>query len=267
MPRYRIIVEYDGTPFVGWQQQTTGASVQGALSDAIAKFAGETVSVRGAGRTDAGVHATGQVAHFDLSRDWDPFRIQEAMNFHLKPHPIAVLACDRAASGFDARFSATARHYRYRIMCRRARPVLERDRVWWLTIDLDHEAMRAGAEHFLGHHDFTTFRASQCQAPSPCKTVDVLTVTRLGGTIEIDVSARSFLHNQVRSMVGSLKLVGEGKWPPQEVAAALAARDRARCGPVAPSAGLYLIGVDYARIDAAADQTDADQRGGEQDDE
>lgn len=245
MPRYRITIEYDGTPFVGWQTQAVGVSVQGALADAIRKFSGETAVVRGAGRTDAGVHALGQVAHFDLDKAWDPFRVREAVNFHLKPLPIAVRDCDRAGDGFDARFSATARHYLYRILARRAPPALDRNRVWWLTTDLDAEAMHTAAQLLVGHHDFTTFRASQCQAKSPMKTLGRLDVSRHDEEIRIEASARSFLHNQVRSMAGSLKLVGEGTWQASDLAQALAARDRAACGAVAPSSGLYLVRVDY----------------------
>ena len=256
MPRYRIAIEYDGTPFVGWQIQAAGVSVQGALQDAIAKFSGETVSVRGAGRTDAGVPALGQVAHFDLARAWEPFRVREAVNFHLKPAPIAVLECVEAAPSFDSRFSATGRHYVYRILSRRAPPVLDRDRVWWLTQPLDADAMADAARVFVGHHDFTTFRASQCQAKSPIKTLDTFAVTRTGDEIRCDISARSFLHNQVRSMVGSLKFVGEGRWTRDDLARALTAADRAACGLVAPASGLYLAKVDYGGPQAAAGSGD-----------
>ena len=245
MTRYRITIEYDGTPFVGWQMQAVGASIQGALQAAIQKFTKETVSIRGAGRTDAGVHALGQVAHFDLSKSWDSFRVGEAINFHLKPHPIAVLDCRDVASDFDARFSATKRHYLYRILTRRAPPVLDRDRVWWLTVPLDVAAMADAAHVFVGHHDFTTFRAAQCQAKSAFKTLDAFSVERLGDEIRLCVSSRSFLHSQVRSMAGSLKLVGEGKWSKADLTAALEARDRAACGTVAPATGLYLSSVEY----------------------
>ena len=258
MPRFRIIVEYDGTPFVGWQVQAAGTSVQGALQDAIEKFSGERVSVRGAGRTDAGVHAFGQVAHFDLSSAWEPFRVREAVNYHLKPHPIAVLDCELAPPSFDARFSASRRHYLYRILNRRAPPVLERDRVWWLTVDLNDAAMAEAAQSLVGHHDFTTFRASQCQARSPMKTIEAFSVVRVREAIEIKVSARSFLHNQVRSMVGTLKLAGEGKWTAGDVAQALGERRRSACGPVAPAPGLYLQRVDYEPVAAALDASDID---------
>ncbi len=249
MRRYAITIEYDGTPFVGWQRQAAGSSIQGVLEDAIFKFCGERAGVRGAGRTDAGVHATGQVAHFDLSKDWEAGRVRDAMNFHLRPHPVAVLQCRQADDRFDARFSATKRTYRYRILTRRAPPVLNRDRVWWLTAHLDAEAMARAASHFIGRHDFTTFRAAQCQAKSPVKTLDSFSVVREGEEIVMCVSARSFLHNQVRSMVGSLKLVGEGKWQAGDIAAALAVCDRSACGPVAPASGLYLERVDYGAVE------------------
>jgi tRNA pseudouridine38-40 synthase len=245
MPRYRITIEYDGTPFAGWQIQPMSPTVQGALQEAIQRFCGENVTVKGAGRTDAGVHALGQVAHFDLGKEWEPFRVQEALNFHLKPAPVAVLGCLRVADDFDARFWATARHYRYRILTRRAPPVLDRNRVWWLTGDLDADAMHAAAQTIIGRHDFTTFRAAQCQAKSPVRTLSRLSVRREGQEIAVEASARSFLHNQVRSMVGSLKLVGEGKWAASDMRRALDAADRTHCGPVAPAAGLYLAGVAY----------------------
>ena len=246
MPRYRATLEYDGTPFVGWQTQAAGASVQSRLARAIAKLAGEEISVRGAGRTDAGVHAVGQVAHFDLAKPWPADTVRAAVNFHLKPDPIAILDCAVVADDFDARFSACARHYRYRILTRGAPPVLDRDRVWWVPFALSHEAMAAAAQVLVGRHDFTTFRAAGCQAKSPLKTLDRLDVTRRGDEIWIEASARSFLHNQVRSMVGSLKLVGGGKWTPADLGAALQARDRSACGAVAPAHGLYLVRVDYA---------------------
>lgn len=245
MTRFAITLEYDGTPFVGWQRQAEGVSVQGALEDAIEKFSGERVVVRGAGRTDSGVHALGQVAHFDLVRVFQPGRVSDAINFHLRPHPAVVLECREVEPGFDARFSAVQRRYEYRILARRAPPVLDRNRVWWLPGDLDAEAMADGAEVLAGHHDFTTFRATQCQAPSPVKTVDEFRVVRCGQEIRLIVAARSFLHNQVRSMVGSLKHIGEGKWTRQDLERALAARDRTACGTVAPACGLYLAHVSY----------------------
>jgi tRNA pseudouridine38-40 synthase len=246
MPRYRITIEYDGTPFVGWQRQAEGVSIQGALETAILKFSGETVGVRGAGRTDAGVHALGQVAHFDLAKTWDAGRVRDAMNFHLRPHPIAVLSSALVDETFDARFSAVKRHYEYRLLTRRAPPILQRNRVWWTMRDLDAAAMHEAAQVLVGRHDFTTFRAAQCQAQSPVKTLDLFEISRRGEEILCRVSARSFLHHQVRSMVGSLKHVGEGKWSAADVAAALAACNREACGTVAPSAGLYLVAVDYA---------------------
>jgi tRNA pseudouridine38-40 synthase len=245
MPRYRIIIEYDGTSFVGWQRQAEGLSIQGLLEEAIRKFTGESVGVRGAGRTDAGVHALGQVAHFDLIKDWAPGRVRDAMNFHLRPHPIGVVASAAVGAAFDARFSAVKRHYRYRILTRRTPPILDRNRVWWTMQDLDAEAMHESAQALVGKHDFTTFRAAQCQAQSPIKTLDVFDISRSGDEIVCEVSARSFLHHQVRSMVGSLKLVGEGKWSRDGIATALAACNRETCGPVAPASGLYLVAVNY----------------------
>ena len=245
MPRYRITIEYDGTPFIGWQRQAEGMSIQGALETAIRKFSGEAPGVRGAGRTDAGVHALGQVAHFDLEKTWEPGRIRDAMNFHLRPNPIGVLSAAQVDDAFDARFSAVKRHYEYRLLTRRSPPVLQRHRVWWTMRDLDTGAMHDAAQVLTGKHDFTTFRAAQCQAKSPIKTLDIFDVSRQGHEIVCRVSARSFLHHQVRSMVGSLKLVGEGKWSRADLAAALAAADREACGPVAPAAGLYLVRVDY----------------------
>jgi tRNA pseudouridine38-40 synthase len=245
MPRYRITIEYDGTPFIGWQRQAEGVSIQGALETAIRNFSGEAPGVRGAGRTDAGVHALGQVAHFDLEKTWEPGRIRDAMNFHLRPNPIAVLSASRVSDTFDARFSAVKRHYEYRILTRRSPPILQRNRVWWTMRDLDAGAMHEAAQVLTGKHDFTTFRAAQCQEQSPVKTLDVFDISRQGEEIVCRVSARSFLHHQVRSMVGSLKLVGEGKWSRADLAAALAAADREACGPVSPAAGLYLVRVDY----------------------
>jgi tRNA pseudouridine38-40 synthase len=245
MPRYKITIEYDGTPFAGWQVQANAPSVQGELARAIKGFCGEDASPRGAGRTDAGVHARGQVAHFDLMRDYPAETVRDAVNFHLRPSPIAILACDKVAEDFDARFSATARHYLYSILNRRAPPVLDRDRVWHVTARLDADAMADAASVLVGRHDFTTFRAAQCQAKSPIRTLDALNVARRGEKIEITASARSFLHHQVRSMAGCLKLVGEGRWTRADLRAALEARDRAACGPVAPACGLYFMRVDY----------------------
>jgi tRNA pseudouridine38-40 synthase len=245
MPRYKLLIEYDGGPFVGWQVQKDGISVQGALRAAIAAFCGESVSIRGAGRTDAGVHALGQVAHVDLSKAWDTGNVRDAINAHLRPHPIAVLAAEIVPATFDARFSALRRHYLYRIVNRRAPLAMERGRAWRIARPLDAAAMNSAAQRLVGRHDFTTFRAAECQAKSPVKTLDRLDVERDGVEVRIFAAARSFLHHQVRSMVGSLALVGEKKWSPDDLARALAARDRTACGPVAPPDGLYLLRVDY----------------------
>lgn len=245
MTRYKVTVEYDGGPFVGWQMQANGPSVQAALIEAIWRFSGEEVEVRGAGRTDAGVHARGQVAHFDLEREMAPDRIRDAINFHLKPAPIAVLDCAPVAADFDARFSATRRDYEYLIINRRAPLTLDAGRAWRVPGPLDARAMHEAAQVLVGKHDFTTFRSVHCQARSPVKTLGLLDVTRDGERIVIRVSARSFMHSQVRSIAGSLKLVGEGKWSRDDFRAALEARDRAACGPVAPACGLYLMGVGY----------------------
>ncbi|RIK85429.1 MAG: tRNA pseudouridine(38-40) synthase TruA [Hyphomicrobiales bacterium] len=247
MPRYRLDIEYDGRFYAGWQRQADLPTVQEAIEKAVLAFTGETVTIRGAGRTDAGVHATGQVAHVDLSREWQADKVQGALNAHLSlaGEHVAVLAAARAAEGFDARFSARARHYLYVILNRRAPAALLRGNVWHVPKALDARAMHAAAQRLLGKHDFTTFRSAQCQSDSPVKTLDRLDVTQAGDLIEIRASARSFLHNQVRSMVGSLKRVGEGGWSADDLEAALKAADRARCGQVAPPDGLYLVKVDY----------------------
>jgi len=245
MPRYKLTLEYDGTPFVGWQMQENGPSVQERLIEAVRAFSGEEVIPRGAGRTDAGVHALAQVAHFDLAKDWEPGKVRDALNAQLRPDPISVLACEGAPEDFDARFSAKARHYLYRIVDRRAPLALERNRAWGVFRPLDAETMHEAAQTLIGNHDFTTFRSTECQAKSPVKTLDRLDVSRHGEVIRIETSARSFLHNQVRSMVGSLKLVGEGGWKKRDLKQALEARDRNACGPVAPACGLYLVKVDY----------------------
>jgi tRNA pseudouridine38-40 synthase len=243
--RYKLTIEYDGAPFVGWQIQENGLSVQAVLATAIAAFCGDDVEVRGAGRTDAGVHATGQVAHVDLAKTWDTDTVRDAINAHLRPHPVAVLSAEAAADDFDARFSATRRHYLYRIVNRRADLALNRRHAWRIGRPLDAATMQAAAQRLVGKHDFSTFRAAECQANSPVKTLDRLDVERHGEEVRIHASARSFLHTQVRSMVGSLALVGEGRWSGDDLARALAARDRAACGPVAPPDGLYLVRVDY----------------------
>jgi tRNA pseudouridine38-40 synthase len=245
MPRYKLTLEYDGTPYVGWQMQENGASVQGRLAEAIKSFSGEDAIPRGAGRTDAGVHALGQVAHFDLAKEWSTGTVRDALNAVLRPDPISVLSCEIASGDFDARFTAKSRHYLYRIVDRRSPLALERERAWGVFRALDAKAMDAAAQVLVGHHDFTTFRSTECQADSPQKTLDRLAVSRHGEIIRVEASARSFLHNQVRSMVGSLKLVGDGKWTASDLEAALAAKDRGRCGPVAPAHGLYLVRVEY----------------------
>ncbi len=250
MPRYALKIEYDGGPFAGWQRQAQGlASVQGAVEAALARLEPGPHTIAAAGRTDAGVHATGQVAHCDLSRDWAPFRLGEALNHHLRPLPVAVLAVARVTDDFHARFSATERRYLFRLVSRRAPVTHDAGRVWQVKNPLDLAAMRDGAAHLLGLHDFTTFRAALCQAKSPVKTLDEISVTELpypGGTeYRFALRARSFLHNQVRSIVGTLERVGAGAWAPDQVKTALEARDRAACGPVSPPDGLYLTGVGY----------------------
>ena len=245
MPRYKLTIEYDGTPYVGWQMQENGVSVQGRLAEAIKSLSGEDTVPRGGGRTDAGVHALAQVAHFDLAKEWPNDTVRDALNSQLRPDPISVLACETVNPDFDARFSARARNYLYRIVDRRSPLALERNRAWGVFRAIEAKAMHEAAQILIGHHDFTTFRSTECQADSPEKTLDKLEVSRHGEIVRVEASARSFLHNQVRSMVGSLKLVGEGRWTARDLAAALAARDRARCGPVAPAHGLYLVRVDY----------------------
>jgi tRNA pseudouridine38-40 synthase len=243
--RYRLTIEYDGTGLVGWQRQAEGLSVQQALETAIERFCGEAARVHGAGRTDAGVHALAQVAHVDLAREAPPDTIRGALNHHLKPHAISVTEVADAPADFDARRAAVERVYRYRILNRRAPPALERGRVWHVAPELDMAAMAEGARHLIGRHDFTTFRDAQCQARSPVRTLDALDLSRAGDEIHIEARARSFLHHQVRNIVGTLKLVGLGKWAPERVAEALAARDRRAGGPTAPAAGLVLVAVRY----------------------
>ncbi len=260
MPRYRILIEYDGTPYSGWQRQANAPSVQQTIEEAIFRFSGEDVPTRGAGRTDTGVHALGQVAHFDLAGHWRGERIRDAMNAQLRPAPIAILEAAEVADSFDARRSATARHYLYRVLDRRAPAAIDISRVWDVRKRLDIDAMQEAANTLLGKHDFTTFRSADCQAKSPLKTLDRLDITRSGDEVLFSVSARSFLHNQVRSMVGTLKKVGERKWPVSAVAEVLEARDRKACGPVAPPGGLYLMRVDYgSRAEQAIDEADEDE--------
>jgi tRNA pseudouridine38-40 synthase len=245
MPRYKLTIEYDGTGLVGWQRQANRLSVQEALETAITCFCGESITVHGAGRTDAGVHALGQTAHLDLTRAVLPEVLRSALNHHLRPAAITVLAAEAAPDAFDARLSATGRVYRYRILNRRAPPALDRGRVWQVAPSLDVEAMGEGARHLIGYHDFSTFRDSLCQANSPLRTLDALDLRRFGDEIHIEAQARSFLHHQVRNMAGTLKLVGLGRWRPDDVARALAARDRRAGGPTAPAEGLYLVEVRY----------------------
>ena len=243
--RIKLTIAYDGTNYFGWQLQSGQDSIQARLEAVLERIFSTPVRVRGSGRTDAGVHALGQVAHLDLAKDWDTETVRDAVNFHLRPQPIAVLAVERAAPDFDARFSAVKRHYLYRIVNRRADLTLEQNRAWRVPRPLDAKAMHAAAQRLIGRHDFTTFRSTECQAKSPVKTLDRLDVARDGDEIRITAAARSFLQHQVRSMVGSLAHVGDGKWRADDLAAALAAHDRAACGQVAPPHGLYLVRVDY----------------------
>ncbi len=250
MPRYALLIDYHGGPFAGWQRQAQGqASVQGAIEAALARLEPGAHTIAAAGRTDAGVHATGQVAHCDLTRDWGAFRLSEALNFHLKPLPVAILAAARVDEDFHARFSAQERQYLFRLVARRAPVTHDKGNVWQVLNPLNLAAMRQGAAYLVGHHDFTTFRSTLCQAKSPVKTLDEISIDELPipGGIEyrFRLRARSFLHNQVRSIVGTLERVGAGGWQPQDVGAALAARNRAACGPVCPPQGLYLTGVRY----------------------
>ncbi len=247
MPRYKLTIEYDGTGLCGWQRQANGPTVQEALETAVARFCGERVTVFGAGRTDAGVHALGQVAHLDLARAVPAEVLRGAVNYHLRPAAISVLAAEPAPDDFDARISAVGRVYLYRILNRRAPPTVDRGRVWQVAPPLDGEAMREGARHLVGHHDFSTFRNSLCQAKSPVKTLDALEISRAGDEIRIEARARSFLHRQVRNMAGTLELVGLGRWRPEDVAHALAQRDRRAGGPTAPPQGLYLVEIRYRR--------------------
>ena len=246
MPRYRLDIEYDGGPFKGFQAQEDGIpTVQGAVEAAIHRFCGETLRIHAAGRTDTGVHATHQVIHIDLIKDWRAEVVRDALNAHLVPHPITVLSAEVAAPDFHARFSATGRRYLYRILDRKPPPAIEKGRVWWVKSPLDTDQMAEAAQRLIGTHDFTTFRDLACQAKSPVKTLDLATVERVRDEVHLRFAARSFLHRQVRSMVGSIAEVGIDRWTADDLTAALEARDRRRCGPVAPSHGLYLSGVAY----------------------
>ncbi|AOH85318.1 pseudouridine synthase [Sphingomonas panacis] len=245
MTRFALTVEYDGRPFMGWQRQTHGPSVQAAIETAAHAITGETIAVHAAGRTDAGVHATGMRAHLDVTRDIGPFRLMEALNAKLRPNPVAILACEAVADDWHARFSCVARHYAYRIVTRRAPLTFETGLAWRVPQELDVAAMAEGARRLIGRHDFTTFRSAHCQADSPLRTLDRLDVSASGDRIMVSASARSFLHHQVRSMVGCLALVGQGKWSADDITAALEARDRAALGFNAPSDGLYFLRADY----------------------
>ncbi len=249
MPRYALKVEYHGEPFAGWQRQRDLPSVQGAIEQALSRIEPGAHTIAAAGRTDAGVHALAQVAHCDLEKVWDPFRLSEALNFHLKPQPVAILKAARVDDDWHARFSAIERQYLFRILVRRAPATHDKGQVWQINHPLDVDAMQRGADMLIGRHDFTTFRSSICQAASPVKTLDQLRVENAvgfsGPEVHFHVRARSFLHNQVRSFVGTLERVGAGAWSPEDVRDALEAKDRAECGPVCPPRGLYLAGVGY----------------------
>lgn len=247
MPRYKLTIEYDGSRYVGWQRQKNGYAVQEAVETALRRFVGEAVAVFGAGRTDAGVHAGGQVAHVDLAKAWNTDTVRDALNHFLRDDTVSILAVEAVADGFDARFSARRRHYLYRIFNRRPPPAILAGQVWWVWKPLDVAAMDAAAKHLLGTHDFTTFRSAHCQARNPVRTLDRLDVVAAPGhEVHIHATAQSFLHNQIRSFAGSLKLVGEARWTAADLVAALRSCDRERCGPVAPPDGLYLTQVDYA---------------------
>jgi tRNA pseudouridine38-40 synthase len=245
VPRYKLTIEYDGAPFSGWQFQADRTTVQGVLTAALETLTGEKTLVQGAGRTDAGVHARGQIAHVDLAKEWDAGTVRDALNAHLRPHPVAVLAAEPVAEDFNARTSAVKRHYLYRIINRRADLTFDLKYAWRVPRPLDTRAMHEAAQRLVGKHDFTTFRAAECQANSPVKTLQQLDIERVGDDVNVWASARSFLHHQVRSMVGSLVLVGVGEWSADDLGLVLAARDRSACGPVAPPDGLYLMKVDY----------------------
>jgi tRNA pseudouridine38-40 synthase len=251
MPRYRLTLEYDGGPYCGFQAQADLPTVQGSLERAVQAFCGQAVRVHAAGRTDTGVHATGQAAHVDLEKDWPAETVRNALNAHLRPEPIVVLEAEVAPEGWHARFSATERRYRYRILNRASPPALDQGRVWHVKGPLDAAAMHAAAQALVGHHDFTTFRDVACQAKTPLKTLDVASVTRIGEEVVLVFEARSFLHRQVRSMTGSIAEVGLGRWTAEDLRAALEARDRTACGQVAPADGLYLTGVSYSDANAA----------------
>ena len=245
MKRFRITIEYEGTSFVGWQRQENGLGVQEVLEDAILKLSGQETHIQCAGRTDSGVHALAQVAHFDLTADWTPDKIRGGLNHHIGTHQISILEAKEVDYNFNARFDATQRSYLYLIINRRAPLALKKGRAWWIPADLDVFKMEKAAKTLIGNHDFSTFRASYCQARSPIKTLDHIEIKRSHDDIKITLRARSFLHHQVRNIVGTLRLVGEGKWTLQDFRSALKAKDRSKGGQTAPAAGLYLIGVKY----------------------
>lgn len=245
MTRYKLTIEYDGTGYVGWQRQDNGPSVQQAIETAVTRYCGETPTLHAAGRTDAGVHALGQVAHVDIARGDPARKVRDALNAHLRDEAVAIVEVEEVSEDFHARFSARERSYVYRIVNRRAKLVLDAGRAWWVAKPLDAEAMHAAAQELVGHHDFSSFRASECQAQSPIKTLDELAVSRRGDVVEIYARARSFLHHQIRNFAGTLALAGEGKWTPADVRAVLEARDRSKAGPTAPPQGLYFLRVEY----------------------
>ena len=245
MPRFKLTIEYDGGPFVGWQRQDNGLGVQEVIEDAVQAFSGQEVTSHCAGRTDAGVHACGQEAHFDLLGDWEPGNVRDALNAHIRAHPISIIKAEAVDKHFHARFSATERRYEYHILNRRSPPAIELGRVWWMPSTLDADAMADAAKILQGNHNFTSFRAAGCQAKSPVKTLDELTVIRNGDLLIVAARARSFLYHQVRNMVGTLSWVGQGKWSREDVMRALEARDRTKAGPTAPAEGLFLVGVSY----------------------
>lgn len=247
MTRYKVILEYDGTNLIGWQENTQGPSVQSLLKDAIEKFCGARPDIIGAGRTDAGVHAIAMCAHFDLDSNADPNTVMRAVNFYLNNAPVSVLDCENVSNDFNARFSCVARHYKYIVLNRSATPVLDANRVWWVPKKLDIDAMRSASKLLIGEHDFTSFRASQCQAKSPIKTLDSCRIEQKGDLIIFEFSARSFLHHQVRNMVGTLVEIGLGN--PYDINKIFAARNRSAAGATAPAAGLYFIRADYATTD------------------
>lgn len=245
MTRWKLTIEYDGGPFMGWQRQDHGPSVQQALEEALQRMTGQSAIFTAAGRTDAGVHALAMAAHVDIDRDLTPHRLREGLNALARPQPISVIDVEQVAGDWHARFSCVGRRYRYRILNRRAPPALELGKVWHIVVPLDVEAMREGAAHLVGRHDFTTFRSAHCQSDSPVKTLDRLDVAREGDEIRVEAAARSFLHHQVRSMVGCLALVGRGQWRPDDIRKALEARDRAALGLNAPPHGLYFVEALY----------------------